>query len=129
VAEYVVSRLTAVGSLLVSQISDSLNHSNHIENVRTALESALYYSDSRVNSDEVFHLNTEQVNNIRSLISNLGRIILATIFVGSYFMQPLRIPLTTLWARIIESDKPVFTLLFGGTAAIAKTAQELAKLL
>jgi hypothetical protein len=32
-----------------------------------------------------------------------------------------------LWARIIESDKPVFTLLFGGAGAIAKAIQGIAK--
>jgi hypothetical protein len=35
----------------------------------------------------------------------------------------------TLWARIIESDKPIFTLLFSGTAALAKAIQEIIKVL
>ena len=32
-----------------------------------------------------------------------------------------------VWARIVESDKPVFTVIFGGTAAFATAISEAAK--
>jgi hypothetical protein len=35
----------------------------------------------------------------------------------------------TLWARVVESDKPVFTLLFGSTAVLAKVIQEISEAL
>jgi hypothetical protein len=36
-------------------------------------------------------------------------------------------PISLVWARIIESDKPVFTLTFGGAAAFATAITEAAK--
>jgi hypothetical protein len=51
------------------------------------------------------------------------------IFILSFFLKPVQVPIMTLWARVIESDKPVFTLLFGGTAALAKAIQEISKTL
>jgi hypothetical protein len=50
------------------------------------------------------------------------------IFIGSFCLKPLHRPVMTLWARVIESDKPVFTLLFSGTAALAKAVQEIIKI-
>jgi hypothetical protein len=56
-----------------------------------------------------------------NLIPNLTRMLLAVIFIGSFFLQPLkRHPIMTLWERIMESEKP-FTLLgigVGGVVAI-----------
>jgi hypothetical protein len=51
------------------------------------------------------------------------------IFIVSFLLKPLKNPIMTLWARVIESDKPVFTLLFGRTAALAKAIQEISKIL
>ena len=51
----------------------------------------------------------------------LTRLALAALFIISYILGPLHRPLSTLWARVLEEDqKPVFTLLFGGLAAIIK---------
>jgi hypothetical protein len=50
-------------------------------------------------------------------------------FILSFLLKPLQIPIMTLWARVIESDKPVFTLLFGGIATIVKAVQEISKVL
>jgi hypothetical protein len=46
---------------------------------------------------------------------------------NSFSVSLLQRPIMTLWARIIESDKPVFTLIFGGSAAFAKAISEVAK--
>jgi hypothetical protein len=54
------------------------------------------------------------------LFINLGRLGLAALFVASYLLKPLHQAISSLWARIVESDKPIFTLLFGGGAAAAK---------
>lgn len=62
-----------------------------------------------------------------STVLNLLRFAITIIFVCSFFLQPLKQLLLAFWARIIESDKPVFTLVFGGVAAIAKTVEELVK--
>jgi len=60
---------------------------------------------------------------------NVTRLILAGIFVGSFFMRPLKYPISLLWRRIVESDKPIFTMVFGGAAAVAKGVEEVVALL
>jgi hypothetical protein len=35
--------------------------------------------------------------------------------------------LNMVWARIVESEKPVFTVIFGGAAAFATAISEAAK--
>jgi|SRR6516162_1021265 len=57
------------------------------------------------------------LSDILNLIPNLSRFILAAIFIGSFFLQPLKRPIMTIWERIIDSEKP-FTLLFAGGATI-----------
>ena len=62
------------------------------------------------------------------LLAGLFRIIIAIVFVGSFLLRPLIMrPVSLVWARIIESDKPVFTLTFGGVAAFASAISEAAK--
>jgi hypothetical protein len=68
-------------------------------------------------------------SNLVNLIPNLVRFSIMAIFILSYLLQPLQRPIMILWARVIESDKPVFTLVFGGTAALAKAIQEIIKIL
>jgi hypothetical protein len=60
---------------------------------------------------------------IFSAIPNFGRLALAAIFVSSYMLKPLHKVISVLWARIVESDKPIFTILFGGGAAAAKAVE------
>jgi hypothetical protein len=36
-------------------------------------------------------------------------------------------PVSLVWTRIVESDKPVFTMIFGGAAAFATAISEAAK--
>ena len=38
-------------------------------------------------------------------------------------------PVSLVWARIVESEKPVFTLIFGFAGAFAKLINEAAKLI
>jgi hypothetical protein len=61
-----------------------------------------------------------------NLLPNLTRLSISVIFVASFFLRPLQRPIMTLWARIIESDKPVFTVVFGGGATLIKAIHEIA---
>jgi hypothetical protein len=36
-------------------------------------------------------------------------------------------PISLVWARVVESEKPVFTLIFGFAGALAKLISEAAK--
>jgi hypothetical protein len=51
-------------------------------------------------------------------VSNGIRILLASIFCMSFIFQPaLKRPLSLVWLRIVESDKPILTLVLGGGVA------------
>jgi hypothetical protein len=61
-------------------------------------------------------------------LPNILRILLSIIFVGSILLRPLVMhPINLVWRRIIESEKPVFTVIFGGAAAIVTAMGEVAK--
>jgi hypothetical protein len=60
------------------------------------------------------------IGSVLALASSAGRLALTVIFLGSYLLKPLYGVISTLWLRVIESDKPIFTLLFGGAAAAAQ---------
>jgi hypothetical protein len=60
-------------------------------------------------------------------LPNLMRLCITVIFIGSFFLKTIQSPIMTLWAHIVESEKPIFTLLFGGSAAFAKLIQEIAR--
>jgi len=56
------------------------------------------------------------------------RFLLAILFVGSFILRPIVVrPVNLIWRRIVESEKPVFTLTFGGAAAFASAISEAAK--
>jgi hypothetical protein len=58
----------------------------------------------------------------------LTRIAIAIVFVGSFLVQPfLMRPILLLWRRVVESDKPIFTLMLGGISSGAVAVSELAK--
>lgn len=59
------------------------------------------------------------------LIPTLMRFLLATVFIGSYCLRPLQRPIMLVSARIIEHEKPVFTLLFAGIAAMVKAIEQI----
>ena len=74
-----------------------------------------------------FGVFQSRVNNTTALLPNLGRLSLALIFAGSVVLQPIQRSISLLLERVVESGKPIFTLLFGGTAAVAKAIQEIVK--
>jgi hypothetical protein len=69
----------------------------------------------------------DRLSDLLNLIPNLIRFSITAIFVGSFFLRTVQRPFMELWARIIESEKPVFTLLFSGIAVLAKGIQSLVK--
>jgi hypothetical protein len=61
---------------------------------------------------------------------NLLRVGVLALFLTSYaFEWVLRRPMSLVWRRLVESDKPIFTILFGASASLATLAKELAKAL
>jgi hypothetical protein len=60
-----------------------------------------------------------------SYIPSLIRLSILSVFATSYFLAPLKGFVLKFYAIIIESDTPLFTLIFGGTAAIAKIAEQI----
>jgi hypothetical protein len=71
----------------------------------------------------------QHLSGLTNFIPNLIRLLITVIFVFLFFLKSAEHSIMTLWARVIESDKLVFTLLFGGTAALAKAIQEISKIL
>ena len=60
--------------------------------------------------------------------ANIIRMAIAIVFVGSFVVQPFVMrPLSLLWRRIVESDKPIFTLLLGGIASGVVLVNEVGK--
>ena len=74
---------------------------------------------------QIFMLHLSAFTN---LLPSFIRFSIMTIFILSFLLKPLQNAIMTLWARVIESDKPVFTLVFGGAAALAKAIQEIVKI-
>jgi hypothetical protein len=72
-------------------------------------------------------LNITHVNEVLGIMVNLGRLLIAFAFLLSYFARPLWSAASTLWLRSIESQKPFFTLIFGGIGAIAAALEALYK--
>jgi hypothetical protein len=62
------------------------------------------------------------------IFPNILRTFLSITFVGSFLLRPLIMrPVNLVWRRIIESEKPVFTVIFGGAAAFVTAIIEAAK--
>lgn len=63
-----------------------------------------------------------------SYTGHLIRLGIALVFVGSYILRPLLMrPVSLIWLRIVESDKPIFALIFGGVSAAVTVIKEFAK--
>jgi hypothetical protein len=59
---------------------------------------------------------------------SLMRFAISIVFIGSFLLKRLVMrPVNLVWRRIVESDKQVFTLIFGGAAALATAISEAAK--
>ena len=82
----------------------------------------------------VFSNNLQKIDNtftwdfrLLGLVMPVFRLILSIIFVGSFLLRPLIMrPISLVWERIIDNEKPVFTLIFGFAGALAKMISEVA---
>jgi hypothetical protein len=79
------------------------------------------------NNNPVIIATTYGFSALISLVPGLVRLVITAIFIGSYLLRPIYIPFSVLLARIIESEKPIFALVFGAVAAIAKSIGWLVK--
>ena len=66
-------------------------------------------------------------NMMLAWFANISRLCLAVLFIVGAILAPARDALLGIWARVIESEKPVFSLMFGGVAAGAKFVEACAK--
>jgi hypothetical protein len=58
--------------------------------------------------------------------ANLLRLLVLMIFSCLYLMRPLAFePMSLVWRRIVESDTPIFTLVFGGVGSLAVLIKEI----
>jgi hypothetical protein len=52
-------------------------------------------------------------------VANLIRLTIGVIFVGSFLVRPVLMqPISLVWRRVVESEKPIFTMIFGGISGI-----------
>jgi hypothetical protein len=59
---------------------------------------------------------------------NIARLIVAIVFFASFLIKPFVMePLSLVWRRIVESEKPVFTCVGSGVGTIATAVGELMK--
>jgi hypothetical protein len=61
-----------------------------------------------------------QFGSFLGIIANLGRLMLAGVFLVLSIMLPIQPFMLTLWLRTLESDKPVFTLILTGIGGFAQ---------
>lgn len=67
---------------------------------------------------------------VLAFLANAARLVFALVLLLSMLGRAWLGPIfSTTWARLVESDKPIFTMVFGAVGAIATTVKELVKLL
>lgn len=62
------------------------------------------------------------------VVSHLGRFLVLLIFAFSFLLRPAQSIFLKITARIIESEKPIFTMVFGAIGAFVKGGSEIYKL-
>jgi hypothetical protein len=66
-----------------------------------------------------------RISLVAGYMLNGGRLAIALVFIGSYLLRPLQDVIMKVWLRLTESDKPIFTFLFGGVGVIAEGTSRL----
>jgi hypothetical protein len=75
---------------------------------------------------DFYAMNFAQI--LAGYVAYLVRLIMALAFVGSFIVRPILMkPISLIWRRIVESDKPLFTLTLGGVAALVELVGGLLK--
>jgi hypothetical protein len=60
-----------------------------------------------------------------SFIPSAIRVLTSLYFIFGLLLRPLKLFISKVWLRLLESDKPIFTMLFAGAGALAKGVQAL----
>jgi hypothetical protein len=77
--------------------------------------------------DSTLEIHMEVSDTFDFLVLNIFRALLAIAFFGSYLLVPVWPRILTLYARVIESDKPVFTVVGAGIGGFASALSALLK--
>jgi hypothetical protein len=77
--------------------------------------------------DNMLQFNLTNPIAFLGVVPNFGRLILTLVFVGSFLLRPLWSIISTLWLRVIDSGKPIFTLLFSGVGVIVSIIKAILK--
>jgi hypothetical protein len=86
------------------------------------------FRDTLLDSGRIDFFGLELANLVLFLLSSFVRLVVAFVFVGSFLVKPVLMkPISHIWLRIIESDRPVFTMIFGGISSAAVGLDELLK--
>jgi hypothetical protein len=108
--------------------------SSHINPMRMLMDMYNGFTDDPFVVDAAYQSMHIQSNewisgstNLDTLFMNGGRLLLALVFFGSYILVPIWAWILTLYARIIESDKPVFTVVGAGIGGFASAISALLK--
>jgi hypothetical protein len=73
-------------------------------------------------------LGTRVFKSWMDVVANGLRIALALVFLSSFIFRPLiQEPVSRLWYGAMNSDKPVFTIVFGSVGAIFAAVRALSK--
>jgi len=67
----------------------------------------------------VYNVSRDVIN----YLANFWRIMVAMTFATTFVFSRVLKPVSFVWARMIETEKPIFTLAFGGLAGAASLAQ------
>jgi hypothetical protein len=81
--------------------------------------------DLLISKEGILNSISDQCRELARIGPTKIRLILIATFMTSYLLGPLQSPIMLVWARVIESEKPVFTLVFGGIGAALKATQEI----
>jgi hypothetical protein len=89
----------------------------------------VYFGGSEYRAADVSSYISTARAALLSLLANAIRLLFALAllfsFVGRAWLGPV---FSTTWARLVETDKPVFTIVFGAVGAIATSIKEILKL-
>jgi hypothetical protein len=105
----------------VGQLSPQLQ----LKKIMTIFDFEVKFSPSHPNGG--YDIGPNEISPFLDVLPTLIRLSISIIFVGSFFLQPLQRPIMAIWARVVESDRPVFTVLFGGIAGFARAVMEIMK--
>lgn len=117
--------------LLPSAIRDLAVAFAHLAVTPKEIAVEYYYALPRIDGGFYFGIDLVMVRAwIMSLIANGLRLLFALVLLSSFVVRAWVGPaFSTTWARLVESDKPIFTIAFSAVAAVATTLKELVKLL